>query len=203
MLGITTSSVYDLIHQAGLETVSISNRLRVLRDSYDVWYANQSHYRNAQDRERDRLIEQSSITVPEMGRMLGIDRRAAWKLHTKAGKSLITIRVAGKPRVTKESFEAWYQGQSEYVKVSEQPMLSSKATATESKRLCNCPADSAMSIENKAFFMLNEAALLLGLHERDLYRMIQSHDIQGKKIGKCWYVRQEELQSLLKQHHDS
>ena len=64
------------------------------------------------------MIEEASKTVPEMGRLLGIDRRAAWKLHTKAKAALVTIRVAGKPRITKESFEQWYQNQSEYVKVS-------------------------------------------------------------------------------------
>ena len=114
MLGITTSSVYDLIQHAKLKTVSVNYQLRVPRTVFEAWYGSQNHYRNAQDRERDRMIEEASMTVPEMGRLLGIDRRAAWKLHTKAKAALVTIRVAGKPRITKESFEQWYQNQSEY-----------------------------------------------------------------------------------------
>ena len=60
------------------------------------------------------------MTVPELGRLLGLDRRQAWKLHTKVKSAFVTIRVAGKPRVTKQSFESWYQNQAEYTKVTVQ-----------------------------------------------------------------------------------
>ena len=133
MLGIKTCSVYDLIQSAGLRTVVIDNRLRVPREVFDTWYAGQNHYRVAQDRERDRLLEESSMTVPELGRLLGLDRRQAWKLHTKVKSAFVTIRVAGKPRVTKQSFESWYQNQAEYTR-----LLSSL--------LMGVPAPSAISL---------------------------------------------------------
>ena len=135
------------------------------------------------------MIEEASMTVPEMGRLLGIDRRAAWKLHTKAKAVLVTIRVAGKPRITKESFERWYQNQSEYVKVS----ALSKSSGQEN----TLNKDAA----EKSFFSLKEAAFLLNTDDRDLYRRIQRHEIQGKKIGKQWHIRAEELQDLKKQLH--
>ena len=189
MLGITTSSVYDLIQHAKLKTVSVNYQLRVPRTVFETWYRSQNHYRNAQDRERDRMIEEASMTVPEMGRLLGIDRRAAWKLHTKAKAALVTIRVAGKPRITKESFEQWYQNQSEYVKVS----ALSKSSGQE-----NTPNK---DVAEKSFFPLKEAAFLLNTDDRDLYRRIQRHEIQGKKIGKQWYIRAEELQDMQKHFH--
>lgn len=105
MLGITTSSVYDLLQQTGLETVTVHYRLRVPRKAFDQWYRHQDHYRNAKDRERDRPLEEKSMTVPEMGRLLGLDRREAWKLHYRIKDQLMTIRVANRPRVTRESFE--------------------------------------------------------------------------------------------------
>ena len=189
MLGITPSSVYDLIQHAKLKTVSVNYQLRVPRTVFEAWYGSQNHYRNAQDRERDRMIEEASMTVPEMGRLLGIDRRAAWKLHTKAKAALVTIRVAGKPRITKESFEQWYQNQSEYVKVS----ALSKSSGQE-----NTPNK---DVAEKSFFPLKEAAFLLNTDDRDLYRRIQRHEIQGKKIGKQWYIRAEELQDMQKHFH--
>lgn len=53
----------------------------------------------------------------------------------------------------------------------------------------------------KSFFPLKEAAFLLNTDDRDLYRRIQRHEIQGKKIGKQWHIRAEELQDLQKQLH--
>lgn len=180
MLGIKTCSVYDLIQAARLKTVVIDNRLMVPRDVFDTWYVGQKHYRVEQDRERDRLLEESSMTVPELGRLLGLNRREAWKLHTKVKAAFVTIRVADKPRVTKQSFESWYQSQSEYTKVT-----------TQISDRCSCTANL------KPFYPLNEAAQLSGIPKRELYRMIQFHDLQGKKIGKNWYIRHEDLQNIV------
>ena len=55
------------------------------------------------------------------------------------------------------------------------------------------------AVSNKPFYPLNEASQLSGIPERDLYRMIQSHDLRGKKIGKSWYIRQEEMQDIMNQ----
>lgn len=153
-----------------------------MKKSFEDWYAGQNHYRVAQDRERDRLLEESSMTVPKLGRLLGLDRRQAWKLHTKVKSAFVTIRVAGKPRVTKQSFEDWYQNQAEYTKVTIQS-----------------PDGFTCAVRNKPFYPLNEASQLSGIPERDLYRIIQSHDLRGKKIGKSWYIRQEELQDIMNQ----
>ena len=43
MLGITTSSVYDLLQQTGLDTVTVHYRLRVTRKAFDQWYRHQDH----------------------------------------------------------------------------------------------------------------------------------------------------------------
>lgn len=102
----------------------------------------------------------------------------------------MTIRVAGKPRITKESFEQWYQNQSEYVKVS----VLSKSTSQG-----KAPNQNAAE---KSFFPLKEAASLLNMDDRALYRKIQRHEIQGKKIGKQWYIRAEALLDLQKQLHE-
>ena len=56
----------------------ISNRIRVYRKNFDNWYASQSHYGNRQDRESDKELEESTFTVPEIARLLGIEPRNAW-----------------------------------------------------------------------------------------------------------------------------
>lgn len=188
MLGITTSSVYDLLQQTGLETVTVHYRLRVPRKAFDQWYRHQDHYRNAKDRERDRPLEEKSMTVPEMGRLLGLDRREAWKLHYRIKNQLMTIRVANRPRVTRESFEQWYGNQTQYTKVSVPPTASLP------------PGQEALTEkaeeQRKEYYSLHEAASLLDMSERDLYRMLTYQEIQGKKIGKSWFIRYDDLRSL-------
>lgn len=188
MLGITTSSVYDLLQQTGLETVTVHYRLRVPRKAFDQWYRHQDHYRNAKDRERDRPLEEKSMTVPEMGRLLGLDRREAWKLHYRIKDQLMTIRVANRPRVTRESFEQWYGNQTQYTKVSVPPTASLP------------PGQEALTEkaeeQRKEYYSLHEAASLLDMSERDLYRMLTYQEIQGKKIGKSWFIRYDDLRSL-------
>lgn len=189
MLGITTSSVYDLLQQTGLETVTVHYRLRVPRKAFDEWYSHQEHYRNAEDRERDRLAEESSMTIPEMGRLLGLDRREAWKLHYRIKSQLVTIRVATKPRVTRESFEQWYGNQTQYAKVSVSP---TSALQLRQEAQAEKPGE-----QRKEFYSLHEAASLLDVSERNLYRMLTHQEIQGKKFGKSWFIRYDDLCSLL------
>ena len=81
MLSLCDSSARDLIQNQGWPTMTVASRLRVPKAVFDHWYASQHRYRNHADRERDRLAEEASMTVPDMGRMLGLDRREAWKLY--------------------------------------------------------------------------------------------------------------------------
>ena len=56
-----------------------------------------------------------SISVPEMGRMLGLGKVESYWLVKK--NYFITIQVAGRMRVMLDSFEDWYAGQFHYKKV--------------------------------------------------------------------------------------
>ena len=50
--------------------------------------------------------------------------------------------------------------------------------------------------QRKEYYSLHEAASLLDMSERDLYRMLTYQEIQGKKIGKSWFIRYDDLRSL-------
>ena len=56
-----------------------------------------------------------SISVPEMGRMLGLGKVESYWLVKK--NYFTTIQVAGRMRVMLDSFEDWYAGQFHYKKV--------------------------------------------------------------------------------------
>lgn len=60
-----------------------------------------------------------SISVPEMGRMLGLGKVESYWLVKK--NYFTTIQVAGRMRVMLDSFEDWYAGQFHYKKVDGTP----------------------------------------------------------------------------------
>ena len=124
--------------------------------------------------------EATTMSVREMRELLGIKKTDSYWLLKK--NCFEIVKISGKMRIVKKSFEDWYQNQAEYTKVTIQS-----------------PDGFTCAVSNKPFYPLNEASQLSDIPERDLYRMIQSHDLRGKKIGKSWYIRQEEMQDVMNQ----
>ena len=59
-------------------------------------------------------MEKTSISVPEMRRLLGMKKVEAYWL-VKQGRFKV-ILVGGKMRIMLDSFEEWYQSQTYYIK---------------------------------------------------------------------------------------
>ena len=110
MLGIAEASVQEMIHRENWPVIDIQHHWRVDKEWFHQWYRNQDHYRIAEDRERDHSLEAASMTLPEMGIMLCIDRNGAYQI-VKENPQLEVIIIAGKKRVTIRSFEDWYASQ--------------------------------------------------------------------------------------------
>lgn len=83
MLNLSQDSVLDLIHREKLLTMTFEGKFWIPKIIFDDWYASQSRYRNPEDRKKDQAAEEASMTIPEMGRLLGLDRRQAWQLYYK------------------------------------------------------------------------------------------------------------------------
>lgn len=173
MLGIAKDTARDLVHHHKLLVVTVDGKFWIPRVIFDDWYSSQSWYRNADDREKDRLAEEASMTVPDMGRLLGLDRREAWKLIYRERDKLELIRIANKPRITKESFQRWYGSQNEYHLVPQ---------GTFTKR---SPV--------REFVTAQEAAAMLGIDAQKIYRLLQNHELYGRKAGRTWLVRYDDI----------
>lgn len=63
-------------------------------------------------------MNKTSMSVPEMRRMLGLGKTASYWLVKK--NYFETIVVAGRMRIMLDSFESWYQSQTHYKKREEQ-----------------------------------------------------------------------------------
>ena len=113
MLNLSQDSVLELIHREKFLTMAFEGKFWIPKVIFDDWYASQSRYRKPEDRERDRAAEESSMTIPEMGRLLGLNPRQAWQLYYKHQDELKLIRIADRPRVTNASFLYWISGRAQ------------------------------------------------------------------------------------------
>ena len=116
LLSISDSAVYDLIKKNLFRTTACNGWMRVPKDSFWQWYEGQDRYRTREDRERDVELESSSLSFADMGKCLGISRDEAYRIvkSKKYGSVFESIMLAGKPRITKESFEKFLKGQDKY-----------------------------------------------------------------------------------------
>lgn len=177
MLNLSQDSVLTLIHREKLLTMTFEGKFWIPKIIFDEWYASQSQYRNPDDRKKDQTAEEASMTVPEMGHLLGLDRRQAWKLYHRHRDELNLIRIADRPRITKASFLSWLNGQEEH-------SIKSEVTPTR--------------IDNeKEFLTARKAAEMLGVNVQRIYRALRSNKAQGKKIGRTWHFKHMDILAAL------
>ena len=96
----------------------MSNQKRVKKRIFHKWLSQQSHYRTPQQREADSKAIKASISLPDMGRMICLNRNQTYQL-VKSTPALEVIVIGDQKRVTIESFNTWYANQSDYRKFDE------------------------------------------------------------------------------------
>ena len=57
--------VYDLLKKNQMEAVIVDYWKRIPKDSFRNWYKSQSRYRTKEDREKDALLEDTTITMEQ------------------------------------------------------------------------------------------------------------------------------------------
>ena len=72
--------VYDLLKKNQMEAVIVDYWKRIPKDSFRNWYKSQSRYWTKEDREKDALLEDATITMPEMAQLLGTTRSAVYTI---------------------------------------------------------------------------------------------------------------------------
>ena len=113
-LGMQESTGYALIAKGYFDVVDTLGKCRVTKESFERWYASQKDYRTVEDQERDAT---NSYSLPEITHMLGTHRQNVYNLV--AAGHFEVIQLGKNKRVTKASFEKWYQSQSRYRLITE------------------------------------------------------------------------------------
>ena len=204
LLGVEDSIAYDIVKRCHIETFTVDTWKRVRKDVFAAWYQSQSKYRTPEDRERDAEREAATITMPEMARLLLITRDEVYGILSSS-KNVGAFEyeiIADRKRITKESFERWYAGQSKYRKLcdrstEEQEHIEQLRKEAEQPRL-KVP-------DNKAAYNLQETAILLDITYNEVRELIRSGELEAKKYGNKMYVIRDDIQWFLfqqKLNHD-
>lgn len=117
MLGLKKVESYWLVKKNYFLTVQVARRMRVMVDSFEEWYAGQFHYKKVDGTPPGSRWRHTSMSVPEMAELLGLNPSTAYELLKRI--KLETMIVDHHTRVLNDSFEAWYQNQNKYIKVAE------------------------------------------------------------------------------------
>ena len=200
VLGVTKDIVYAIVKRDKLETFEIDTWMRVRKDVFQKWYESQTKYRTAEDREHDAEQENASMTMPQVARLLGIKRAEVYELlKKKENKGIFDVIIlADRKRITKESFERWYQSQDQYQKVT-------KKTSGLQKELgkVDDSVREALLASAQSSFTVKETALLIGTSPREVYRMIEDELLDSFTIGKMVRIRRSALEWWLSPQDDA
>ena len=104
------------------------------------------------------------------------------------------VYIADRRRVTKDSFERWYAGQSKYRKLCDRSP--EEIMAIERKQQ-EAVKPRLKVDETKAAFTLQEAAVLLDLTYNEVRRLIQTGEIEAKKYGLKYLIPRDDIKWFL------
>ena len=80
LLEVDDYLVYDLLKKNQMEVVIVDYWKRIPKESFQNWYKSQSRYRTKEDRKKDALLEDATITMPEMAQLLGTTRSSVYTI---------------------------------------------------------------------------------------------------------------------------
>ncbi len=200
MLGISEDSVLEMINREKLPVSDIQHHWRVNKALFHQWYRNQDPYRTAEDRERDHPLEAASMTLPEMGIMLCVDRNGAYQI-VKDNPQLEVIIIAGKKRVTIRSFEDWYASQEKYHKFVDlgpeerERFLQQHIDDVVGKKIRKKYIRQAdkNKLNTKNVFSVSETAEIMAISTSAVKRLIQDGKLSAKLFGNQLKIPKEDI----------
>lgn len=183
LLGLSKTEAYWLVKKNYFKTIEVGNRMRVMIDSFESWYANQFKYRKIDGTMPGEDLMKTTYAVDELGHLLGLKEAASYALISKGHFDV--VEVLGKRRITKDSFDKWYSSQKEYRTLEDQAREADVVAST---------------------YSVLEIAKMLGTSKQAIFAMVSKglFDVQivgrMKRITKesfhCWYDNQVKYRSI-------
>lgn len=111
MLGIGKTESYWLLKKKFFETVIVFGKIRVLVDSFEAWYANQTWYKKVDGTPPGQNLT-NTISIQEAADTLGVSTSTVYELLKRY--PIKVYQIGRHRRIDKESFEKWRAGNRRY-----------------------------------------------------------------------------------------
>lgn len=189
LLGISEARAYEVITEQNLPIITVDYRKRVPREVFEHWYQHQTHYRTVADQKQDAFLEAETITMPEMARLLGITRSTVYSiLNSKKYGGKFEIRFLGdKKRITKESFQRWYEEQDQYLLDSDRKKISKSMKTQESEVIHHAG--------NKNYYTVDEISVRYGCQRDAVYSWIRKSYFPTVKAGRHYRISRKDFEA--------
>ena len=141
------------------------------------------------------MRKRTSMSVPEMGRMLGLGKTESYWLIKK--NYFKTILVGNTMRVMIDSFEEWYANQFKYELVAKGhfdvvDVLGKRRVTKESFERWYASQTDYRTVEDQELdadimastYGLPEMARMLGVHRQTIYYIVANEDFELIKVGR-------------------
>lgn len=197
LLEVSDSVIYDRIQRGDIEVYYIDDWMRISKGCFERWYSSQDSLRTKADKAKDAELEQSSLSLTDTARKLGIHRNSMYSLVQRHPECFDIIVIAGRKRITKESFEKWYGGQSRHkIAATDETVHSKESLDVEQQGTIEsgeivAPAVSIENKEEKKYYTVDEIQRILSLSKRDSYSLVQSDVFAVVKVGKRYLIPKE------------
>ena len=198
LLNISDDSVYELLERESIPVIMVSNQKRVKKRIFHKWLSQQSHYRTPQQRAADSKAKKASMSLPEMGRMICLNRNQAYHL-VKITQELEVIVIGDQKRVTIDSFNSWYAGQSEYRKFSElskeeqEQFIAEHENESLGKVLRNKKEKEFKEKFSKEWYTVNDVAAILEISKSVVLRLIRSGQLGANEVNHSWRILKQDI----------
>nr|AHF24470.1 DNA binding domain, excisionase family [uncultured bacterium Contig26] len=191
MLQISEMYVYELMKAAGVKPVLVDYWQRFPKEAFDEWYTHQTRYRNQADRERDAEIEENTMSMPDMARLLDVPRNIVYHiLRSSPGQELLEVVIVGdRKRITKSSFERWYSSQTRYLKPEDQPKGVPRKYKSYADSLAKKKVASGRKVKevhfsgNPDYLTVSEAALAAKTNTQTIHYWIKHNRFPALRIS--------------------
>jgi excisionase family DNA binding protein len=136
------------------KTVVVGQKIRVMIDSFEDWYAKQFSYQKVDGTPPGEQLKNSLLSRAEIADLLEISVATVYEIEKKA--KFDYVNIYGKQRILKESFDNWYRGKNWYKtqedKKEEEILLSGTLSMPELARKTGIPRERVYALVNKGLF---------------------------------------------------
>ncbi|MCC6095719.1 MAG: helix-turn-helix domain-containing protein [Eubacterium sp.] len=148
LLGIKKTDSYWLVHKGGFKVTELYGQMRIDRESFEKWYANQTTYRKRTGEEPGGELRAKAYTALELADLLGIQEKYIYEVLKKEG---LEYQIIDHQKwFPKDAFEEWYRNQSRYRtgedRAREQELMDSTMSMPEMAEILDIPRNIVYSI---------------------------------------------------------